>query len=134
MSHVTALSRFRHIIGNALPNECYGASQRQKITKDALYGLCFAIQVFIYYFRHFLFVTEMSTCLLIRLSFLFMVGKGFCFFWGHPFPFSPLAIQKITKVSLGSPGSGQHCIAVNIGVPNEVFTHVEYAISDLMET
>lgn len=133
MSHVTALLRFRHIIGNALPNECYGASQRQKITKDALYGLCFAIQVFIYYFRHFLFVTEMSTCLLIRLSFLFMVGKGFCFFWGHPFPFSPSCNSKDNKSFSWEPWlwTALHCSEYRC---TEVFTHVEYAISDLMET
>lgn len=87
MSHVTALSRFCHIIGNALPKECYGVSQKQKITRIVLYGLCFAIQVFIYYFRHFLFVTEMSTCLLISLSFLCMVGKGFVSFGGILFLF-----------------------------------------------
>lgn len=43
MSHVAALSCFRHIIGNTFPNECYVASQRQKITEDVLYGLCFVI-------------------------------------------------------------------------------------------
>lgn len=94
----------------------------KKITEDVLCGLCFVIWLFIYYFSHFLFVTEMYTCLRIILYFLFADWKGFYFFFGHPFPFSNLAIQKITKEPFGRTDSGQHSIAVNIGGQKSLLT------------